>query len=161
MDSTIILWILGIPLVLFGIAGTVLPALPGPALVLGGLALLAWADGFARVGSGAVALLTLLTAGTYAVDFAASAFGAKRLGASGRAIVGAALGTLVGLFFGVPGLIFGPFLGAVLGEYTVRRHLGEAGRAGFGAWIGVLLGVAAKLALVFAMLGVFVAAYLL
>ena len=161
MDSTIILWILGIPLVLFGIAGTVLPALPGPALVLGGLVLLAWADGFARVGSGAIALLTLLTVGTYAVDFAASAFGAKRLGASGRAIVGAALGTLVGLFFGVPGLIFGPFLGAVLGEYTVRRNLGEAGRAGFAAWIGVLLGVAAKLALVFTMLGVFVAAYLL
>jgi uncharacterized protein YqgC (DUF456 family) len=161
MATTILLWVLAALLVLVGIAGTVLPALPGPALVLGGLVLAAWIDGFVHVGSGWIAILAVLTALTYAVDLAATAFGAKRVGASRRAIVGAALGTLVGLFFGLPGLLLGPFVGAVIAEYSVRRKLGEAGRAGLGAWLGIVLGVAAKLALVFSMLGIFAFAYLL
>ena len=161
MAATIALWILAVLLVLIGIAGTVLPALPGPALVFGGLLLAAWIDGFAHVGTGTLVGLGILTALTYGVDLAATAFGAKRVGASPRAIVGAALGTVVGLFFGIPGLLLGPFVGAVIGEYTVRRKLGEAGRAGLGAWLGIVLGVAAKLAVIFSMLGIFTASYLL
>ena len=144
-----------------GIAGTVLPALPGPTLVFAGLVLAAWAEGFAEVGAATLAALGVLTALTFAVDFAASAFGARRVGASRRAVVGAALGMLVGLFFGLPGLVLGPFLGAVLGEWTVHRQLERAARAGVGAWLGVALGAAAKLGIVFAMLGLFVAARLL
>ena len=107
-----------------------------------------------------VVFLAVLTVGTYAVDFAATGFGAKRLGASRRAVAGAVVGTVVGIFFGLPGLIVGPFLGAALGEYTVRRDFQQAGRAGLGTWIGMVVGTAAKLAFVFAMLGVFVVAYL-
>ena len=160
MGVTVLIWIAAVVLVVLGVVGTVLPALPGPALVLGGLVLLAWADGFVRVGGGIIAILAGLAVGTYAVDLAATGFGVKRLGASRRAIVGAVVGTVVGIFFGLPGLIVGPFLGAVLGEYTVRRNFHQAGRAGLGAWIGMVVGTAAKLALVFAMLGIFVAAYL-
>ncbi len=160
MGVTPLIWIAAVVLVVLGVVGTALPVLPGPALILGGLVLLAWADGFVRVGGGIIAILAGLTVGTYAVDIAATGFGAKRLGASSRAIVGAVAGTVVGIFFGLPGLIVGPFLGAVLGEYTVRRDFQQAGRAGLGAWIGMVVGTAAKLALVFAMLGVFVAAYL-
>ena len=161
MGVTVLIWIAAVVLVVLGVVGTVLPALPGPAFILGGLVLLAWADGFARVGGGIIAILAGLAVGTYAVDLAATGFGVKRLGASRRAIVGAVVGTVVGIFFGLPGLIVGPFLGAVLGEYTVRRNFQQAGRAGLGAWIGMVVGTAAKLALVFAMLGIFVAAYLL
>jgi uncharacterized protein YqgC (DUF456 family) len=149
------LWGLASLLVLVGIAGTLLPALPGPPLVLAGLLLAAWIDGFDRVGAGTLLVCGGLALLTYASDFAASALGARRAGASGRAVVGAALGTLGGLFFGIPGLILGPFIGAVLGEYSARRDIGQASRAGAGAWLGFLLGNVARLALVFAMLGVF------
>lgn len=153
--ATVALLILAALLVAVGIAGTVLPALPGSLLVLAGLVLAAWAEGFQYVGWTTIAVLAVLTALTYAADLATTALGAKRAGASGRAILGASLGVLAGLFFGLPGVILGPFVGAVIGEYTVRRQLGHAGRAGLGAWLGMVVGVAAKLALVVSMLGVF------
>ena len=68
---------------------------------------------------------------------------------------GAALGTLAGIFFGLPGILLGPFLGAVAGELTVRRDLQLASRSGVGAFIGFVLATAGKLALGFAMLGLF------
>ncbi len=158
---TILLWSLGVVLVLVGVVGTLLPVLPGAALVFAGLLLAAWADGFAHVGGFTLVLLALLAILVYIVDFAAGAFGARHLGASSRAVWGAALGSLVGIFFGPAGILLGPFLGAVLGEYTVRRHLGKAARAGTGAWLGLVLAAAAKVALVFTMLGFFTAAFVL
>jgi len=155
MAWTIALWVLAGLCVLVGIAGTALPALPGPVLVFVGLLLGAWADGFVHVGAGWLTLLGLMAALAYGVDFAAGAFGVNRVGASRRAVAGAVLGGLVGLFFGLPGLLLGPFVGAVIGEYTVQRDLARAGRAGAGAWLGVVLGVAGKLAIVLAMVGMF------
>jgi uncharacterized protein len=147
-------WILALILVLVGVAGTILPGVPGPVLVFAGIVVAAWADGFARIGIMTLAFLGLLTAVTYAIDFVASALGVQRVGASRRAVVGAALGALVGLFFGLPGLILVPFLGAVAAELTVRGDLKAAGRAGVAAWLGFVLGAALKIALVFVMLGV-------
>jgi len=155
MTVTVALWVLAALLVAVGIVGTVLPALPGAVLVFAGLLLAAWADGFAHVGAGTLVGVGALAALTYAVDFAATALGARKLGASRRALVGAALGALVGLFFGLPGVLLGPFIGAVLGELSERRDLRQAGRAGVGAWLGLVLGAAGKLALLMAMLGVF------
>ena len=158
---TLLLWVAAIALVLVGLAGTVLPALPGPILVFAGLLLAAWADGFARVGWPTIALLGLLTAAAYLVDLAAAAVGARRFGVSRRAAVGAALGTLLGLFVGLPGLIVGPFAGAVIGEVSARRSLEGAGRAGVAAWTGFLLGALVKLGLVFTMVGLFLASVFL
>lgn len=152
----ILLWILAVVLVAVGIAGAFLPALPGALLVFVGLVLAAWADGFVHVGAGTIAILAVLTASTYALDFVASALGAKRFGASGRAMVGASIGALVGLFFGIWGIILGPFLGAMAGELTVRRDLRGAGKAGVGAWVGVVAGTLGKVAIVFVMIAVFV-----
>jgi len=159
--TAIALWMLAAVLVGVGLVGTVLPALPGALLVLGGLVSAAGADGFERVGWPSLALMGVLAALSYGVDFAAGALGAKKLGGSTWGVVGAAVGTLIGLFFGIAGLIFGPFLGAVAGEYAKRRQLGQAGRAGAGAWIGMVVGTAAKIAFVVAMIGVFVLAYFL
>jgi uncharacterized protein YqgC (DUF456 family) len=147
------LWLLAILLVVIGLVGTIVPALPGPILVFTGLLVAAWADGFTRIGVFTLIVLAVLTVAAYAVDFAASAVGVRRAGASTRAAVGAALGALAGIFFGLPGLILGPFVGAVLGELTVRRNLPLAGRAGLAAWIGFVVGTAVKLALVFGMIG--------
>jgi uncharacterized protein len=147
-------WILALVLILVGIAGTVLPGVPGPILVFAGIVVAAWGDGFARIGIGTLVVLGILTAATYAIDFAASALGVRRVGASMRAVVGAALGVIVGLFFGLPGLVLGPFVGAVLAELTVHGDLRAAGRAGVAAWIGLVVGAALKITLVFVMLGV-------
>jgi uncharacterized protein YqgC (DUF456 family) len=155
------LWLLAILLVLVGIAGSVLPALPGVPLVFGGLLLGAWIDHFQKVGWFTIVVLGLLTILSFVVDFMATSLGAKRVGASKLAVFGAAVGTLAGLFFGIPGLILGPFLGAVAGELLARRGRNQAVKSGFGAWIGLLLGTAGKLALIFAMVGIFLTAYAL
>ena len=107
--------------VLVGVVGTVLPGLPGAVLVLAGFVWLAWLDEFTHIGSGTIVLLTALTVASYAVDLAATALGARRAGASRWAVTGAFAGTLIGLFFGLPGLLLGPFVGAVAGEYLSRR----------------------------------------
>jgi len=158
---TVLLWFLAVLLIVTGLAGLVLPALPGAPLLFLGLAAAAWAEQFAYVGWGTLSLLAAMALLTYAVDFVAGAFGARRYGASGRAMTGAALGTLLGLFFGLPGVIVGPFLGAVTGELTVRNDLRAAGKAGIGATLGLALGAAAKIALAFMMLGIFLAVRLL
>jgi uncharacterized protein len=155
------LWIVAILLVLAGIAGSVLPALPGVPLVFLGLLLGAWIDHFQKVGWFTLIVLGLLTLLSFAVDFLATSMGAKRVGASKWAVIGSALGTLAGLFFGIPGLILGPFLGAVAGELLARRGQRQAVRSGFGAWVGLLVGTAGKLALIFAMVGIFLTAYAL
>lgn len=158
-EMSILLWALAVVLVLVGVAGTILPALPGTPLVLIGLVLAAWADGFQKVGWFPLAIIGVLTLLSLLVDFAATSLGAKRAGASWLAVAGAALGTIVGLFFGLPGLILGPFVGAVLGEYLARRDRDQAVKAGIGTWIGIVLGTAGKLALIFMMIGVFVFFY--
>jgi uncharacterized protein len=137
----------------------VLPALPGTILVFAGLLLAAWADGFMRVGAGSLVVIGVLGAASYLVDLVAVGLGAKRIGASRLAVAGATLGTIAGLFFGLPGLIVGPFVGAVLGELTAHRDLARAGRVGLAAWIGFIVGTAVKVGLAFAMVGVFAAAW--
>jgi uncharacterized protein len=158
---SVLLWILAVALVVIGLVGIVVPALPGTILIFAGLLLAAWADGFTRVGAGTLTLVGVIAAASYGVDFVAAAFGVKRLGASSRAMTGAALGTLVGLFLGIPGLIVGPFVGAVLGELTVHRDFARAGRAGVAAWIGFAIGMAVKVALAFTMVAIFLAAMFL
>ena len=146
-------------LVLAGLAGSVLPALPGVPLVFGGLLLAAWADDFQRVSWVVLVILGLLTVLSFAIDFAATALGAKRVGASKLAIVGAMIGTLAGFVLGLPGLIFGPFAGAVIGEMLSHGEVQKATRAGFATWVGLIFGTLTKLALVFAMLGIFAFAW--
>jgi uncharacterized protein YqgC (DUF456 family) len=155
---TILLWTLGVILVAVGLVGVVLPALPGTVLIFAGLLLAAWADGFTKVGVFTLAVIAALGAASYAVDFVAAAFGAKRMGASPRAVVGAGLGTLLGLFFGLPGLMFGPLVGAIVGELTVHRDFKRAGQAGMAAWIGFAIGMAVKVALAMSMIALFLAA---
>ena len=159
MLISILLWTLALLLVAVGVAGTILPVLPGPVLVLAGLVLAAWMDGFSHVGASTVVVLTGLTLLAYVADFIAGTLGAKRSGASVRAAVGAGLGALVGLFFGIVGVLVGPFLGAVLGEVSLHGNLERAGRAGIGTWLGMVVGTAVKVSLVFMMIAVFLLAY--
>jgi len=155
MDWHVVWQILALLLVLLGIVGTVLPALPGSLIVLGGLFLGAWSDNFEYIGWFTLTVLTVLTVLTYVVDFAASALGAKRLGAHAYAIWGAAAGAIIGIFFGLPGILLGPFVGAMAIQYLHDRDLMQAGKVGIGAWLGMAVGTALKLALVFVMIGIY------
>ena len=158
------LYICALVLILLGIAGILLPALPGIPLVFLGLLLAAWVDGFLHIGWPTLSLLALLTLLSLILDFWATTHGAKRLGASKTAVLGALMGTIVGLFFALPGLLFGPLIGALLGELFHQRSLklpalGQATRVGFGTWLGIALGLALKLGLAFSMLGIFALAW--
>lgn len=148
---------------LAGLAGAVLPALPGVPLVFAGLWLGAWIDGYREVSGWWVVVFGVLTVLAMVVDFAATALGAKKVGASRQAIAGAMLGTVAGLFIGPPliGLLIGPFVGAVLGELSARGSFAHATNVGVATWMGLLFGTLAKLALSLAMVGIFVAAYFL
>src|SRR3970282_93440 len=124
MDTAFLLWILAAVLVIVGLAGLFLPVIPGAVLVFAGLVVAAWADDFAYAGWGTLTVLGVLALLTYPADFLASAFGAKRYGASPRAVTGAVIGAVVGIFFGLVGVLLGPFAGAVVGELLTQRHLG-------------------------------------
>lgn len=155
MTAPILLLTLSGLLVVVGIIGLVLPAFPGAILIYLGFLLAAWAENFAHIGPGTLLALGLMALLIYAIDFIAGALGAKRFGASTRAIAGASFGAVIGLFFGIPGVLLGPFIGAVLGELSVQRNLIAAGKAGVGTTIGLAIGVAAKLAIALSMVGLF------
>ena len=143
-------------LILVGLAGTILPALPGTPLVFIGMLVAAWAGGFQEISGWTVALLGVLTALAMLADFLATLLGARGFGASNWALVGAAIGAVVGLFLGIVGLLIGPLVGAVAGELIAGRGMKQAMHAGVGAAIGFVVGTLAKIALSFTMLGVFV-----
>ena len=154
-----LLWILAAVLVLVGLAGTLLPALPGVPFVFGGLLVVAWIGDFQRIGVPTLVLLGVLTTIALGVDFAASLLGAKRVGASRLALFGAAIGGIAGLFFGLVGIFVFPFVGAVIGELTARRKVGQAAKVGLATWLGLLFGALAKLALALTMIGIFAIVY--
>ena len=133
---TTALWLLAGLLMLAGLVGTVLPALPGVPLIFGGVLLAAWIDDFQRIGGWTV----------------------TAIGASAPGIVGAALGTIAGVFSGLWGLVFMPLLGAAIGEFVAQRDALRAGKVGLATWLGLLLGTVAKIAIAFTMIGLFVAA---
>jgi uncharacterized protein YqgC (DUF456 family) len=154
-------FILAAVMIIAGFAGAILPALPGVPLVFGGMLLAAWADHFQHVGVVTLIVLGVLCVIALLIDFVAGMLGAKRVGASPRALWGATLGTLVGLFFGIPGLLLGPFVGAVAGELTAGSKVDHATRVGIGTWLGLLFGTLAKVALCFTMLGIFLVAFVI
>ena len=152
------LWVLSAVLVLVGLAGTVLPLLPGTLLVWVGLLLGAWIDDFTRVSALTVVFITLLAALAWALDFVAGLIGAKRAGASKLALVGAAVGTVIGLFMGLVGVLFMPLVGAALGQYWAQRDQQRAAKVAFATWLGLMLGMVAKVVMSFVMVGIFLIA---
>ena len=139
-----------------GLLGSLLPGLPGTPLVL--LAAIAHRlyFGAAGVSNLVLGLLVAFTLLSLALDYAATMLGAKKLGATRRGIVGAVVGGVMGLFFAVPGILLGPFLGALVFELTGGRELKASARAGLGATLGLLAGAIGKLACCLAMIGLFV-----
>jgi len=158
---TVLLWTLVVALIAVGLIGVVLPALPGTALIFAGILVGAWIDDFARIGGWTVAIAGVLVLISFACDYLAAVMGAKRLGASRQAVAGAAIGTILGIFSGLWGLLFMPLVGAAIGEYLVIRDLQRAGQVGIATTVGLLVGTAVKIAIAFTMVGIFVGALLI
>jgi uncharacterized protein YqgC (DUF456 family) len=158
---TTALWIIAVLLMVAGLVGVVLPALPGVPLLFAGMLLAAWSDDFQRISGWTVTVMAILTLLALVVDYGAAALSAKRAGASRQGLLGAAAGTLAGLFTGLWGLLFLPLAGAALGEMIAHQDLWRAGRVGVATWLGLVMAGALKLAVAFAMVGLFVAALLL
>lgn len=151
----IALYLLAAALIIGGLLGTVLPMLPGIPMLFGGIWLVAAVDNYQHVGWWWLLLIGALGAVGVLVDFVAATLGAKRAGASQRALWGASIGTIVGMFFGIPGLIIGPFAGALLGELTSGTSVLRSAHVGLSTWLGLLFGALLKLVISFVMLGLF------
>jgi uncharacterized protein len=149
------LYALAAVLIIAGLIGTVLPILPGIPMIFGGIWLAAAVDGYHHAGRGWLITLGALAVLGVLVDFLAASMGAKRVGASPQAMWGAMLGTLVGLFFGLPGLLLGPFAGALVGEFTSGKSVLRSAHVGVATWLGLLFGTLVKLVISFMMIGLF------
>ncbi|HJW52125.1 MAG TPA: DUF456 domain-containing protein [Burkholderiaceae bacterium] len=158
---TAVLWLVAGLLMLVGLVGTVLPALPGVPLIFVGVLLAAWIDDFQRIGGWTVTAIGVLAALGFVIDYVAAAATARRAGASAPGIIGAALGTIAGVFTGLWGLIFMPLVGAAIGEFVAQRDALRAGKVGLATWLGLLLGTIVKVAIAFTMVGLFVGALLI
>lgn len=124
-----------------------------------GIVLVAWADGFERIGWVALVVLGAVAALVSLVDWLASLVGARSFGASWWGLAGAFLGLLAGIPLGILGIVLGPILGAILLEFLAEPDLRRAGRVGFGTMVGFVLGTALKYALAFVLLGLAVLYY--
>jgi uncharacterized protein len=136
---------LGAVVIVVGLIGAIVPVLPGIPLIFAGIWLIAGVDGYRHLGLGWLFGIAAVGAVGMAADLLAGALGAKRMGASSQAVWGALVGTMIGLFFGIPGLLFGPFFGAVLGELSAGNSVLRSAHAGLGAWAGLIFGTIIKL----------------
>lgn len=159
MALDILLYVIAGLIMVIGLIGIVLPVLPGLPLVFAGMLLAAWVDGFQFVGVTTVVIVGVLALIAQSLDLLAGVLGAQQVGASRQGLIGAATGTLLGLFLGLPGLVLGPFIGAIAGEILHGRGLGVASGVGLGTWVGMMIGAVVKLGLGGLMLGLFVLAW--
>lgn len=143
-----------------GVALLALPAAPAIAIIFAGVASVAWADGFTRISLLTLGILLLLTIVGSLADNVATLFGARKAGASGWGVAGAGVGMLVGLAFGLPGIVIGPALGAFLFELLRNPDLKRAGWAGLGGLFGFVLGIVAKSFVAMLIVGIAALAYL-
>ena len=151
-------WSIAVLLIVVGVAGTVLPALPGTALILAGIVLGAWIDGFARVGPVWLTAIAVLAVASWVLDYVSGLLGARKANASRQAVIGATIGTVVGLFAGLIGVLFLPLVGAAIGEYLAIRDQRQAVRVGVATWLGIMVGLVAKVVIGFIMIGLFIVA---
>jgi hypothetical protein len=152
-------YVLAAALIVGGLAGAMLPALPGIPFIFAGLWLMAAVDRYRHLGWWWLLAIAAVGAVGMTLDFVAAAAGAKRVGASPQAVGGALLGTVIGLFFGLPGLLLGPFLGAVMGELAAGGNMQRGVRVGVGAWLGLIFGTIVKLVASLTMVALFAAGW--
>jgi uncharacterized protein YqgC (DUF456 family) len=140
------LWyVIAATFIMAGLVGVMVPALPGIPLIFGGIWLIAGVDQYQHLGLGWLIGIAGVGALGQTLDLLAGALGAKRAGASPQAVGGALMGTVIGLFFGLPGLLAGPFVGALLGELAAGNSVLRSTQVGMSAWVGLIFGTIIKM----------------
>jgi len=139
-----------------GLVGSVVPALPGTALIVAGALVHALVTDFAPIGTGRLLILAGLSVAGESLDYLAGALGARKFGGSRWAQAGAWAGGIVGFFFGLPGLLLGPVVGAATAELLRQRALAPSVKVGLGTLLGVVTGIAAKFTVAVVMVALFV-----
>ncbi len=147
----VIIIIVGVILLILGLAGCILPVLPGPVLAYLALVMLMFLPeepftiNFLIIWALVTALVTLL-------DYVVPIYGTKKLGGSRSGINGSVIGVVVGfIFLGPLGLIIGPLIGAYLGELIAGKQNRVALRSALGSFIGFLAGTFIKIIVVLIM----------
>jgi len=135
---------LALLVMLLGLIGSIVPGLPGTPLILVVAIGHRIYFGIASASNLVLGVLIGLTIVSLVFDFLATVLGAKKFGATWRGALGAVTGGVVGLFFSLPGIILGPFLGAMLFEMLGDKEFKKAAHAGLGATLGLLLGIVGK-----------------
>lgn len=128
-----------------GIAGCLLPVLPGPPLSFLGLVVLHFTH-LADISRSLFIILGIVTILVTVIDYVVPIWGTRHFGGSKYGMRGATVGLIIGLFLGPAGIIIGPFVGAVVGELIYKDEIRYALKAGFGSLLGFLTGVGLKLA---------------
>jgi uncharacterized protein YqgC (DUF456 family) len=141
----ILLNAVAVVVILVGLVCAIVPVMPGIPLIFAGIWLIAGVDGYRHLGLGWLLGIAAVGAVGLVVDLLAGALGAKRGGASPQAVWGALIGTVIGLFFGIPGLLFAPFFGAVFGELSAGNSVLRSAHAGISTWVGLIFGTIIKL----------------
>lgn len=154
-----LLYALAALLILVGLAGAIVPAVPGIPLIFAGIWLTAGVDHYRHLGPGWLVGIAVIGTVGLTTDLLAGALGAKRVGASQQAVWGALAGTVIGLMFGLPGLLLGPFIGAVMGELAAGRDALRSAHVGMSAWLGLLFGTIVKMVASLMMVALFGAAW--
>ena len=157
--TVIFLDALGAALIASGLAGALLPVVPGIPLIFGGIWLIAGVDRYRHVGLWWLIGIAAVGAVGLTIDLLAGALGAKRVGASRLAVLGALAGTVIGLFLGLPGLLIGPFAGAVFGELLAGGSVLRSTNVGLSTWLGLIFGAIVKLVSSLMMVALFGAAW--
>lgn len=157
----VLCWLGAISCIVAGLAGTLIPAIPGLPLIAAGAALIGWAGNFEIVGWSTIIVLAVFAIVGVIIDTVAQTAGAQKAGASAYGIWGSVIGTVVGVFIGgLVGILIFPLIGAFVGEFVAKRDMLHAGRVGVATWIGMVVGTAAKIAIAFMMIGILIWAYL-
>jgi uncharacterized protein len=151
----ILLYVVAAVLIIVGLIGAIMPALPGIPLIFGGIWLIAGVDHYQHLGPGWLLAVAGVGAAGLTLDLFGGALGAKRVGASKQAVWGALAGTVIGVFFGLPGLLFGAFFGAVLGELSAGTSVLRSAQVGVSTWVGLIFGSIIKLVSSVTMLALF------
>lgn len=155
----IILFIIALIIMLVGILGVILPILPGVPMIFVAALAFGALTGFAHTTIWTIIVFAILTALSLVLDWAATAFGVRKMGGSYLGMIGALLGMIAGLFipgFGIFGFLLGAFAGAFLFEAAAGKDSRAALRAGLGSFVGFLIGGALKFAIAAAMIGIFI-----
>jgi len=155
----LLLYVIGAALIGVGLVSTIVPALPGIPLIFGGIWLIAGVDRYHHLGLWWLLGIAVVGAIGLMVDLLAGALGAKRVGASKQAVWGALMGAVIGMLFGLPGVLLGPFVGAVLGELAAGHSILRSTHVGVSAWLGLICGTIMKLVSSLIMVALFCAGW--